>query len=295
MADDSSSSAGRLFHFIKERLFGDREPTLRDQIEDAIDEAEEEGEGDEDGDLSEVERDMLRNLLHFGERTAGDVAVPRADIIAVSESISFAELVNEIAASGHSRLPVYSESLDTVTGMVLMKDVFAMLSGDGRGSANPAFPVRQPLYVPASMGAVELLGRMRAEQVHLAIVLDEYGGTDGLVTLEDLVEEIFDEIADEHDDAPVELLIENPDGSWLADARASLVDVAKDIDPELAETDVDIDTIGGVAFLLAGQVPEAGAMLDHPSGWRIEVTQADERRVLAMRLHPPHVAQQVES
>ena len=149
------------------------------------------------------------------------------------------------------------------------------------------FTLRQPLFVPPSMGAVELLGRMRAEQIHLAIVTDEYGGTDGLVTLEDLVEEIFDEIADEHDDAPVDLLIRQEDGSWSADARAPLYDVADEIDPRLAETDVDIDTLGGVAFWLAGQVPAAGARLTHPSGWEIEVTEADERRVRAMRLHPP--------
>lgn len=295
MADDSSSGVKRLFHKWKGRLLGEPEASLRDQIEDVIDEAEEEGEVSEPGDLSEVERDMLRNLLHFGERTAGDVAVPRGEIIAAPDSISFAELVKALAESGHSRLPVYGDDLDAITGMVLMKDVFAMLADVGRKSANPDFPIRQPLFVPPSMSAVELLGRMRAEQVHLAIVTDEYGGTDGLVTLEDLIEEIFDEIADEHDDAPVEMLIRNEDGSWSADARASLKDVAEDIDPRLAETDVDIDTIGGVAFWLAGQVPAAGAQLTHPSGWTLEVIDADDRRVRALCLHPPKAMQEEPS
>lgn len=287
MADDSSSSALRLFQKWKGRLLGEPEASLRDQIEDVIDEAEEDGDAPEAGDLSEIERDMLRNVLHFGEQTVGDVAVPRADIIAVPESISFADLVKALAEAGHSRLPVYRDDLDTITGMVLMKDVFTLLADEAKRPANAPFPIRQPLFVPPSMGTVDLLGRMRAEQIHLAIVTDEYGGTDGLVTLEDLVEEIFDEIADEHDDAPVDLLIRHEDGSWSADARAPLDDVADEVDPRLAETDVDIDTLGGVAFWLAGRVPEAGAVLEHPSGWMIEVTDADERRVKAMRLLPP--------
>jgi CBS domain containing-hemolysin-like protein len=294
MADDSSSGALRFFQKWKGRIMGEPEPTLRDQIEDVIDEAEEEGDAPEAGDLSEVERDMLRNVLHFGEQTVGDVAVPRADIIAVPESISFGELVKALAEAGHSRLPVYRDDLDSITGMVLMKDIFAILADDAKRAPSAPFPTRQPLFVPASMGTVDLLGRMRAEQVHLAIVTDEYGGTDGLVTLEDLVEEIFDEIADEHDDAPVELLVRHEDGSWSADARAPLDDVADEIDPRLAETDVDIDTLGGVAFWLAGQVPEAGTRLTHASGWTIEVTQADDRRVRAMRLYPPTDAQEEE-
>ncbi len=294
MADDSSSGALRFLQKWKGRIMGEPEPTLRDQIEDVIDEAEEDGDAPEAGDLSEVERDMLRNVLHFGEQTVGDVAVPRADIIAVPESIPFPELVKALADAGHSRLPVYRDDLDSITGMVLMKDIFAILADDAKRAPSAPFPTRQPLFVPASMGTVDLLGRMRAEQVHLAIVTDEYGGTDGLVTLEDLVEEIFDEIADEHDDAPVDLLVRHEDGSWSADARAPLDDVAEEIDPRLAETDVDIDTLGGVAFWLAGQVPEAGTRLAHASGWTIEVTEADDRRVLAMRLYPPTDAQEEE-
>lgn len=285
MADDHSSGLKRLFGWLRSLWPFDRDASLRDQLEDVIDEAEEEGDAPEDGDLSETERAMLRNLLHFGERTAGDVAVPRGDIIAVQEDISFSELVKAIADSGHSRLPVFKDDLDQISGMVLMKDIFALIADDS--APKSGFPVREPLFVPPSMGTVELLNRMRASQVHLAIITDEYGGTDGLVTLEDLIEEIFDEIADEHDDAPVEPLQREESGIWRVEARASLEDVAEKIDARLAETDADIDTVGGLAFLLAGKVPEAGEWLDHSSGWKLEITEADERRVMAMRLHPP--------
>jgi magnesium and cobalt transporter len=271
-------------------MFGEPEPTLRDQIEDAIDEAEEDGEPDEAGDLSSVERQMLRNLLHFGERTAGDVAVPRSDIIAVPETISFADLVSAIADAEHSRLPVYKDSLDTITGMIHIKDVFEILARKAKPPATIEGLIRQPRYVPQSMGVLDLLAEMRATQTHLAIVLDEYSGTDGLVTIEDLVEEIVGEIEDEHDDAPVAMLVALEDGGWDADARAELEDVAEEIDPRLAEVDEDVDTLGGLAFVLAGHVPQVGEVLDHGSGWRIEVTEGDARRATRVRLHPPEVA-----
>lgn len=288
MPDDSSS--GRIWRGLKALMFGEREPTLRDQITDAIDEAEEDGEPDEAGDLSSVERQMLRNLLHFGERTAGDVAVPRSDIIAVPETISFTDLVSAIADAEHSRLPVYKDSLDTITGMIHIKDVFEILARKAKPPVSIESLIRQPRYVPQSMGVLDLLAEMRATQTHLAIVLDEYSGTDGLVTIEDLVEEIVGEIEDEHDDAPVAMLVQREDGGWDADARAELEDVAVDIDPRLAEIDEDVDTLGGLAFVLAGHVPQVGEVLDHASGWRIEVTEGDARRATRVRLHPPEVA-----
>jgi magnesium and cobalt transporter len=268
-------------------LFGEPEPSLRDQIEDAIDEAEEDGEAPAKGDLSSVERQMLRNLLHFGERTVGDVAVPRSDIIAVPETISFQALVAAFADAEHSRLPVYRDSLDSVIGMVHIKDVFGILS---RGEAPPetiSGLIREPRYVPPSMGVLDLLADMRTHRTHLAIVIDEYSGTEGLITIEDLVEEIVGEIEDEHDEEAEALLKPLEGGLWEADARAQLEDVAKEIDPKLAEVDEDVDTLGGLAFVLAGHVPQAGEMLLHPSGWRIEIVDADERRVTRVRLHPP--------
>jgi CBS domain containing-hemolysin-like protein len=137
------------------------------------------------------------------------------------------------------------------------------------------------------MGVLDLLADMRAQRTHLAIVIDEYSGTEGLVTIEDLVEEIVGEIEDEHDDEPVILFALGENGCWEADARAELDDIGEAIDPRLAEIEEDVDTVGGLAAVLAGHVPEVGEILVHPSGWRIEVTEADERRVHHLRLHPP--------
>jgi len=284
MPEDNSS--GRLWAGLRHLIFGsDSEPTLRDQIEEAIEDHEDEAPAQ--GDLSGAERQMLRNLLDFGDRTAGDVGVPRADIIAVSEDIGFADLVTAFAEAGHSRLPVYRDSLDEVIGMIHVKDVFAILA---RGEAPPesvAPLIRQPRYVPESMGVLDLLAEMRATRTHLAIVLDEYSGTEGLVTIEDIVEEIVGEIEDEHDEAPEAALVPMVDGVWQADARAELEEVADLIDPRLGEVEEDVDTLGGLATVLAGHVPQAGETVLHPSGWRLEVTEADPRRVARLRLHPP--------
>ncbi len=288
--EDSRSG---LWAGIRTLLFGgNSEPSLREQIEEVIDEAEEEGAERRGssivGDLSPIERKMLRNLLHFGEQTVDDVAVPRGEIIAISESASFEEIVAIFADAGHSRLPVYRETLDEVVGMIHVKDVFAVLA-EGRTPPPLLDLLRQPLYVPQSMGVLDLLAEMRAKRTHLAIVIDEYSGTDGLVTIEDLVEEIVGEIEDEHDDEPTALFVPDADGCWDADARAELDDIGEVIDPRLAEVDEDVDTLGGLAAVLAGHVPAVGEVLHHPSGWRIEITEADEKRVHRLRLHPPVV------
>lgn len=285
-----SSSEGGIWRGLRNLLFGEEhEETLRERIEEAIDEVE----GDDgsaaarNGDLSPLERKMLRNLLHFGERDAGDVGVPRADIIAIDEKTSFAELVQLFAEAGHSRLPVYREKLDRVIGMIHVKDVFAVIAAGAGPPAKITSLMRQPLYVPQSMGTLDLLAQMQASRTHLAIVLDEYSGTEGLITIEDLVEEIVGEIDDEHDDAPEALFVPLDDGGWDADARAELEDVAAAIDPRLGEVEEDIETLGGLAFVLAGHVPEAGECLKHPSGWTLEVLEADATRVRRLRLHPP--------
>ena len=289
-SEEDSSRSG-LLSGLKNLLFGgDKEPSLREQIEEVIDEAEEEGEDRRGsnivGDLSPIERKMLRNLLHFGEQTVDDVAVPRADIIAIPESASFTEVVAMFAEAGHSRLPIYRENLDEVVGMIHVKDVFAVLA-EGRPPPPLLDLIRQPLYVPQSMGVLDLLAEMRAKRTHLAIVIDEYSGTEGLLTIEDLVEEIVGEIEDAHDDEPEPQNVAGESGCWNADARAELDDVGEAIDPRLAEVDEDVDTLGGLAAVLAGHVPEVGEILVHPSGWRIEITEADERRVHRLRLHPP--------
>ncbi|XHR99566.1 hypothetical protein ACFB49_11620 [Sphingomonas sp. DBB INV C78] len=271
---------------LRALLFGeDSEPTLRDQIEEAIEEHE--GGAPSKGDLTPIERQMLRNLLHFGERTAGDVGVPRADIIAVPETISFADLVQTFAEAGHSRLPVYRENLDEIVGMVHVKDVFAILAAGTSPPATTESLIRQPRYVPESMGVLDLLAEMRATRTHLAIVFDEYSGTEGLVTIEDIVEEIVGEIDDEHDEETQALFVPLDDGIWDADARAELEDIAEAIDPRLAEIEEDVDTLGGLASVLAGHVPQIGEIVEHGSGWRLEVTDGDARRVARLRLHPP--------
>ena len=291
---DSSTppDGGGIWRGLRTLIFGDESAdTLRNRIEEAISdheqEAREDGHTAVQGDLSPIERKMLKNLLHFGERDAGDVGVPRADIIAIEESSSFADLVALFAEAGHSRLPVFREKLDTITGMIHIKDVFNILATGQSPPDDLTGLVRQPIFVPQSMGTLDLLATMQAKRTHLAVVFDEYSGTEGLVTIEDLVEEIVGEIDDEHDEASAALFVPLDGGGWDADARAELEDVAEAIDPRLAEVDEDIDTLGGLAFVLAGEVPSTGDILNHPSGWRLEVLAADAKRVSRLRLHPP--------
>jgi CBS domain containing-hemolysin-like protein len=229
---------------------------------------------------------MLRNLLHFGERTAGEICVTRGDIIAVPETIGFEDLVRALADAEHSRLPVYGESLDEVIGMVHIKDVFTA-SIDPTRDREITSLMRSPLFVPESMGAIELLARMRAERVHLAIVVDEFGGTEGLVTIEDVVEEIVGEIEDEHDIEEVGLLTMLDDGLWEADARLELHDLQEAVDRRLTADEDDVDTVGGLTFLLAGRILQPGESVSHPSGWRLEAIDADGRRIKRVRLHAP--------
>ena len=300
MAEDRSSAGygdsneSSIWRGLRTLIFGGgQEESLRDQLEEAIDRHEDDPGPDAKGDLTPLERQMVRNLLHFGERDAGDVGVPRADIIAVEENTTFAHLVQIFAEAGHSRLPVYRGQLDTIIGLVHIKDVFNILATGADHPTSIAGLIREPLYVPMSRGALDLLADMRQRHVHLAIVLDEYSGTEGLVTIEDLIEEIVGEIEDEHDEAPSALLVPIDGGAWDADARAELEDAAELIDPRLGEAESDVDTLGGLAAVLAGHVPHVGECVDHPSGWKFEVLDSDERRIHRLRLHPP-VAREVE-
>ncbi|MEO7169527.1 MAG: hemolysin family protein [Sphingomonas sp.] len=286
--DTAGSQEGSLWRSFRALIFGDPgDESLRAQLEEAIDAHEDDPEPDAAGDLSPLERQMVRNLLHFGERDAGDVGVPRADIVAVEEKTSFDALVRLFAEAGHSRLPVYRGKLDTIIGMIHLKDVFNILATGAPHPETLSGLIREPLYVPMSRGALDLLADMRQKRVHLAIVLDEYFGTEGLVTIEDLIEEIVGDIEDEHDDAPEALIVPLDGGAWEADARAELEDVGEMVDPRLAEVDGDIDTIGGLAAVLAGHVPHAGECIHHDSGWTIEVIEAEPTRVERVRLHPP--------
>ena len=289
MATRNEEEGGnRLWRGMRALLFGeDHDATLRDQIEDAIDEAD--AEPPKRGDLSPIERQMLRNLLHFGDRTVGEVAVTRGDIISVQSTITFDGLIAAFADAEHSRLPVTGENLDEVIGMIHIKDVFKALVDPSR-SRDLNDLLRAPLFVPESMGVLDLLARMRTERVHLAIVVDEFGGTEGLVTIEDVVEEIVGEIEDEHDVEADGLLQLLDDGLWEADARIELEDLAKVVDPALTSQEDEVDTLGGLMFLLAGHIPAKGESVLHSSGWRLEAIDSDPRRILRVRLHAPEPA-----
>ncbi len=278
-------NGSRLWKGMRALIFGDDgETTLRDQIEEAIDDAE--GERPITGDLSPHERQMLRNLLHFGDRTAGEVAVTRGDIIAVPDTIAFDDLAAAFAEAGHSRLPVYKGSLDHVVGMIHLKDLF-VASRDPTIDRSIAALLRTPIFVPESMGVLELMARMRAERMHLAIIVDEFGGTEGLVTIEDVVEEIVGDIEDEHDEEETSSLVMLEDGVWEADARIELDELAATVDPRLVSAEDEVDTLGGLVFLLAGHIPVQGECVIHPSGWRLEALDSDTRRILRVRLHAP--------
>ena len=281
---------GRIWRSLKALLFGNTDDhSLRAQIEEVIDDHESDAESDSNGkaDISPLELEMLRNMLHFSEHRVDDIAVPRADIIAIEESSPFSDFVDIFSEHGHSRIPVYRENLDNIIGMIHIKDIFAIVAKGGPFPDDITPFLRQPRFVPESMGVLDLLAEMRATRIHLAIIFDEYNGTEGLVTIEDIVEEITGEIEDEHDDEPVPLLVQLDDGIWEADARAELDDVGEMIDPALEEIEEDVDTIGGLCFVLAGHIPTVGERLEHPSGWILEITEADDRRVTRLRLHPP--------
>ncbi len=289
--------SGRWWRPIRSLFGRAAEPTLRESLEEAIDEAEADADSGPTGslgdDLGPVERAMLRNMLHLGEASAGDIAVPRADIIMFDADQGFPALVSLFRDAGHSRIPVWRGDRDNIIGMVHVKDVYARIAdtfSDAVSSAPlqglPIEPLlREVLFVPASMKIVDLLARMRAGRTHMAIIVDEYGGCDGLVTIEDLVEEIVGDIEDEHDEDEAALIQEVGDRLWEADARLPITELEETLGGSLAE-DVgeDVDTLGGLVFMLAGRVPAPGEHVDHAAGWRIEVIDGDPRMVKRLRI-----------
>ncbi|WP_265571302.1 hemolysin family protein [Sphingomicrobium nitratireducens] len=279
--DDTGS---RWWRGMRALIFGgDHEASLRDTIEEAIDEAD--TEPPKVGDLSPHERQMLRNLLHFGDRTAGDICVPRGDIISVPASSSFDELEAAFADAEHSRLPVTGGSLDEIVGMIHIKDLFQAKVGS-RDKTTESL-LRNPLFVPESMGVIDLLARMRTERVHLAIVIDEFGGTEGLVTIEDVVEEIVGEIEDEHDEEPEGMLVMLGDHLWEADARVELEELQEEVDSALTWEEDEVDTLGGLALIMAERVLQPGESVEHPTGWTLECIAAEPKKMTRFRLHAP--------
>ncbi len=266
--------------------------SIRESLEEVIEESDRQSSA-----LSQQERVMLANLLKFGELKVADVMVPRADIVAVEEGISLRELVASFREAQHSRLPVYRETLDDPVGLVHIKDVLAVLETAPDGAirwpdAKIAQIKRDLLFVPPSMPARDLLLKMQTRHMQLALVIDEYGGTDGLVSIEDLIEEIVGDIDDEHDVDEAPHLHPLPGGGFDADARLDLEDFKAKTNIDLAPQDSDekIDTLGGLVVSMLGRVPLRGEIVPHPSGFEFEILEADPRRIKRLRLRPPALA-----
>ncbi len=282
----SPSLLYRLTHLVRR---GHGANGIRESLEEVIEESDRQST-----ELSPQERRMLSNLLKFGELRVGDVMVPRADIVAVEERTSLRELIESLRKEQHSRLPIYRETLDDPIGLVHVKDLLSLVEIGEDGTMRwPDLPIskirRNLLFVPASMPALDLLLQMQTTHMHLALVIDEYGGTDGLVSIEDLVEEIVGDIDDEHDVAEAPRLKVLPGGGWEADARLDLDDFREqtglDLGPEGEEEEVD--TLGGLVASLLGRLPQRGEIIPHPSGFEFEVLEADPRRVKRLRLRRP--------
>jgi CBS domain containing-hemolysin-like protein len=247
------------------------------------------------------ERAMLQRVLQFKDLRLEDVMVPRVDIVAIEDTQTMGDLMALFGKAGHSRLPVFHDSLDEPLGMVHVKDMlgWVMKQGtQGNGSGAPHLDkvdlsttigesgiLRELLFAPASMSALDLLVRMQNRHLHLALIIDEYGGTDGLVSIEDLLEEVVGNIEDEHDATSAPLVAEDEEG-FVADARAYVDDVETQTGVKLlAGADDDFDTIGGLIFSMLGRIPAPGEIVAHPaSGVRFEILDSDGRRVKRVRI-----------
>jgi len=286
-------------------LFGWKAGSLRQDLEVVL----EDGTPGDTG-FSPQERTMLKNILGLRERRVEDVMVPRADIVAVQQDISLGELIKVFSGAGHSRLVVYNDTLDDPIGMAHIRDVIAYMAAraevkpEAAASRKKPLPanldlraidlsvslsatkiVRQLLFVPPSMPVIDLFAKMQATRIHLALVIDEYGGTDGVVSIEDIVEQVVGEIEDEHDEQEAPSIVRQPDGSFLADARANLEDVTAALGAEfdIGDAAEEVDTLGGYLFTKIGRVPVRGELVAGPGNFEIEVVDADPRRV--KRLH----------
>jgi CBS domain containing-hemolysin-like protein len=286
-------------------LFGWKPGSVRDDLQVVLDAST----PDETG-FSAIERTMLRNILGLHERRIADVMIHRADIVAVKRDISLGELMSLFESAAHSRLVVYNETLDDPEGIVHIRDLLAFMTAKARvapagvkrkkplpagldlRAVDLALPlkdaniIRKLLYVPPSMRAIDLLAQMQASRIHLALVVDEYGGTDGLVSIEDIVEQIVGEIDDEHDSDTPPSIVRQADNSFIADARASLEDVRSVIGEEFVtgEAGEEVETLGGYLVTHVGRLPVRGEVISGPANFEIEVLDADPRRVKRLRI-----------
>ena len=305
-SDGDRSSPDGWIDRLKAIIGLQKRASLRANLEDVL--AEEAGDTDI---FSPEERAMLRNILRLREVRVEDVMVPRVDIDAVEHNIAIGELLKVFRADGHSRMPVYRDTLDDPICMVLIKDLMAHITAAGTvkpeedGKRRRKFPadldlrqvdlsqplakldlVRPLLFVPPSMLAADLLAKMQATRTQMALVIDEYGGTDGLASLEDVVETVVGDIEDEHDDVEGPMIVADSDDSYIADAKAPLEDVraliGKDFD--VGEHGEDVDTLGGLLFTLIGRVPVRGELIAAFSGFEFEVLDVDPRRIKRLRI-----------
>src|SRR3984885_2875121 len=287
-------------------LFGWKPGSVRDDLQVVLDAST----PDEVG-FSATVRTMLRNILGLHERRIADVMIHRADIVAVKRDIPLGELMGVFESAAHSRLVVYNETLDDPEGIVHIRDLLAFMTARARvpdtGKAKRKKPlpagldlravdlalpladaniIRKLLFVPPSMRAIDLLAQMQASRIHLALVVDEYGGTDGLVSIEDIVEQIVGEIDDEHDSDEPPAIVRQADNSFIADARASLDDVRSVIGDEFVtgEAGEGVETLGGYLVTHVGRLPVRGEVISGPGNFEIEVLDADPRRVKRLRI-----------
>ncbi len=249
--------------------------TVRETIEELIEEREDAGVS-----IDSDERVLLSNILKLHDVTAEDVMVPRAEIVAADMTTSLDDLMTLVATEAHSRIPLYREKLDDVVGFVHMKDLVAAIGKEAKVDEL----MRELLFAAPSIRVLDLLLEMRASRTHMAIVVDELGGVDGLVTIEDLVEEIVGEIEDEHDEEGPQLL-EQPGGYYIADARVRVEEFEEQAGEFASEEErEEIDTLGGIVASLVGRVPRRGEVIGHPSGLEFEVEDADPRRIKRLRV-----------
>ena len=281
-AADHTGLAGRARRVLRSLGLGSNGTTVRDTLEELI---------EEDGGAAEVEIDaheraLIRNVLGLRDIVAGDVMVPRADIVAVDIATDLPQLSARMVEVAHSRLPVYRETLDDVVGMVHIKDVLARLNTDQPAALVEL--VREVLFVSPTIRALDLLQEMRMSRLHLALVVDEYGGIDGLITIEDLVEEIVGEIIDEHDVEEADHIVMQSDGSAIADARTTIGELEVLFGTVVADEQRDeVETLAGLIFGIAGRIARPGEIIRHASGLEFEILDADQRRLKSVRIRPP--------
>jgi len=283
------SEHNRPFPRLRNLLRLIRRPRNGEAVRETIDEMIEEPSAEGPHPLSAHERVLIGNILKVHDRTAGDVMVPRVDIDALDVQTPFSRVAKCMVEHGHSRIPVYRETLDDVIGFVHVKDVLGPVA---EGRATKLLPIlRKVLFVAPSMPILDLLVQMRQARTHIAMVVDEFGGIDGLVTIEDLIEEIVGEIEDEHDEAERPSLIERPDGTLIADARTpiELLEARQQTRLRPSGDQEEVDTLGGLVSSLAGRVPKRGEVITHPTGIEFEVLDADPRRINRLRVRglPP--------